>query len=126
MSNPLLQGVRQVFWPNRDPETYNLNVPTTQQRRAYLDKVEGSGFNKLVWAVAASGFLTDSYSLFASNVVLPALAYVYWHNPGHHNELAFNITTLVGSVFGQLVFGILADIFGRQALYGMSLPVQIE
>ena len=75
----VLQNLREFFWPNRDPETYNLNVPTAQQREAYLDKVEDSGFNKLIYCVAASGFLTDSYNLFASNVIIPALAYVYWY-----------------------------------------------
>jgi PHS family inorganic phosphate transporter-like MFS transporter len=114
----LRRKLRQVFWRDQDPESYSQNVPTPQQQEAYLDQLEDSRFNKLVFAVAASGFLTDSYNLFASNVVLPALAYVYWHGPGHQNELFFNISTLVGSAFGQLVFGVLADIWGRQSLYG--------
>lgn len=34
-----------------------------------------------------------------------------------------NILTLTGSIVGQLVFGILADQYGRQKLYGVELII---
>lgn len=75
--------------------------------------------------VAALGFLTDSYNLFASNVILPALAYVYWNGPSHRQESGFNIATLAGSAVGQVVFGLAVDIYGRRSLYGIELLIVI-
>jgi PHS family inorganic phosphate transporter-like MFS transporter len=78
-----------------------------------------------VFIVAASGFFTDSYNLFASNVILPALSYVYGQDNEHGSALAFNLTTLIASVIGQVVFGYLADRYGRKALYGIELIIVI-
>ncbi|CAK3954423.1 Repressible high-affinity phosphate permease [Lecanosticta acicola] len=76
--------------------------------------------------VAGSGFFTDSYNLFASNVILPALGYVYWADDENHNKAsAFNLATLGASAVGQLVFGIFADIGGRRSLYGIELIIVI-
>jgi len=75
--------------------------------------------------VAASGFFTDSYNLFASNVILPAIAYVYWQGPAHSTATAFNLATLASSAVGQLLFGYLADRFGRRSLYGIELIIVI-
>jgi MFS transporter, PHS family, inorganic phosphate transporter len=36
-----------------------------------------------------------------------------------------NGCTLVGSILGQLVFGFLADLFGRTRLYGIELIIVI-
>ena len=79
-----------------------------------------------MWAVASSGFFTDSYNLFSTNVILPALAYVYWGDDisGDH-ESAINALTLAGSILGQLLFGYLADKYGRTKLYGFELIIVI-
>ncbi|KAK0270737.1 hypothetical protein LTR35_014019 [Friedmanniomyces endolithicus] len=74
---------------------------------------------------AASGFLTDSYNLFASNVILPCLTFVYWNECGHTKETWINIATLLGSAVGQLLFGYLADRYGRKSLYGVELWIVI-
>ena len=84
------------------------------------------GFNWLVFTVAASGFFTDSYNLFATNVTLPSLEYVYW--PEEYStwrETLVNCMTLGGSVIGQLLFGYLADRLGRTKLYGVELLIVI-
>jgi PHS family inorganic phosphate transporter-like MFS transporter len=79
-----------------------------------------------VWAVAATGFFTDSYNLFASNIILPCLAFVYWGSEHEANiEITTNALTLAGSVVGQLIFGFLADKYGRQRLYGVELMIVI-
>jgi PHS family inorganic phosphate transporter-like MFS transporter len=76
--------------------------------------------------VAATGFFTDSYNLFASNIILPCLAFVYWGSEHEANiEITTNALTLTGSTIGQLVFGFLADKYGRQCLYGVELMIVI-
>jgi PHS family inorganic phosphate transporter-like MFS transporter len=76
--------------------------------------------------VSAWGFFTDSYALFATNVILPSLAYIYWpHTTSNNPELVINCVTLAGSLCGQLLFGILADKFGRRRLYGLELVLVI-
>jgi PHS family inorganic phosphate transporter-like MFS transporter len=59
-------------------------------------------------------------------VILPSLAFVYWrHDMGGEHETAINAITLTGSLLGQLIFGFLADRFGRRKLYGLELIVVI-
>jgi MFS transporter, PHS family, inorganic phosphate transporter len=49
---------------------------------------------------------------------------VYWPQATNTNhELVINIVTLVGTLIGQLLFGVLADRYGRQRLYGIELLV---
>jgi MFS transporter, PHS family, inorganic phosphate transporter len=72
------------------------------------------------------GFLTDSYALFATNVILPSLAYIYWPNiTDGRPEFIINCITLTGSLVGQLLFGWLADKLGRRKLYGLELVIVI-
>jgi PHS family inorganic phosphate transporter-like MFS transporter len=57
---------------------------------------------------------------------LPSLAFVYWANdPNADHETEINAITLTGSLLGQLIFGFLADRFGRRKLYGLELLVVI-
>jgi PHS family inorganic phosphate transporter-like MFS transporter len=87
-----------------------------------------NGFDVRVFLVAASGFLTDSYILFVTNTVIPSIIYVYMHDKPDKAatfELWMNLSTLIGSIVGQIVFGILADIYGRTSLYGWELVIVI-
>jgi PHS family inorganic phosphate transporter-like MFS transporter len=85
-----------------------------------------NSFNWRVFAVAASGFFTDSYNLFATNVILPSIAFVYWQvDTNAWRETLINGMTLAGSMLGQLLFGYLADRYGRTRLYGVELVIVI-
>jgi MFS transporter, PHS family, inorganic phosphate transporter len=101
-----------------------------------LHTIDNGGFKWSVWAVAATGFFTDSYNLFATNVVIPILLYVYWpttydengqpkNDSFGNNANVINLLTLAGSMVGQVLFGFLADNYGRQRLYGIELIVVI-
>jgi MFS transporter, PHS family, inorganic phosphate transporter len=74
--------------------------------------------------VAATGFFTDSYNLFATNVIIPILLKVYANQMSNHLN-TLNLVTLAGSLVGQILFGVLADSYGRQRLYGIELIVVI-
>lgn len=64
------------------------------------------------------------YNLFSSNVISGTLAFVYFpHN--QYFSLVINLSTLLGSVFGQFLFGFLADRYGRTRLYGIELALVI-
>lgn len=57
-------------------------------------------------------------------MILASISFVYFPNdrwPG----LLINVFTLLGSVFGQLLFGFLADWYGRTRLYGIELVLVI-
>lgn len=97
----------------------------------------------MVVLVAGIGFFTDSYivslvfhsrslrdsnrtQLFASNVILPMLGYVYWNDstqPTH--ETAINSATLAGCMLGMVIFGIAGDRYGRRKMYGIELLLLI-
>lgn len=54
------------------------------------------------------------------------LAFVYWDSdPTSSRETAINSATLAGSIIGQIVFGVLADRFGRRKMYGIELMIMV-
>ncbi|KAK3362868.1 major facilitator superfamily domain-containing protein [Lasiosphaeria hispida] len=119
-----------------------------QERHQLRYELDLNSWNLRIWGVAASGFLTDScllhelcplgthpaaklttipstrYNLFATNVILATLSFVYFPND-RWCGLVINLFTLFGSVCGQLLFGYLADRYGRTRLYGIELVLVI-
>ncbi|ORX98812.1 major facilitator superfamily domain-containing protein [Clohesyomyces aquaticus] len=99
-----------------------------EKLRYITHRLDKNGFDVRVFLVAASGFLTDSYILFVTNTVIPSIMYVYMHDDPREAatfELWMNLSSLIGSIVGQIVFGILADIYGRTTLYGWELVIVI-
>ncbi|KAK3995433.1 putative inorganic phosphate transporter [Cladorrhinum sp. PSN332] len=95
-----------------------------QARDQLRYQLDLNSWNLRIWGVAASGFLTDSYNLFATNVISATISFVYFP----HDKwcgLIINFFTLLGSVIGQLLFGYLADRYGRTRLYGIELILVI-
>jgi PHS family inorganic phosphate transporter-like MFS transporter len=112
--------------PDHHAYIYSFTKNKTHARNWVLAYLDGKGFDKQVFLVSASGFFTDSYALFATNVILPSLAYIYWPSTSsNHPELVINCVTLLGSACGQALFGFLADKWGRRKLYGVELVIVI-
>ncbi|KAF4631106.1 hypothetical protein G7Y89_g7029 [Cudoniella acicularis] len=118
-------NLKDNFWLD-STVVIRKNASNVLNRRAVTLLIDDHGFDMRVWAVAASGFFTDSYNLFATNVILPSLGYIYWEGVVDGKpELKINVVTLGGSMFGALLCGYLADRLGRRKLYGMELIVVI-
>ncbi|KAI1358569.1 major facilitator superfamily domain-containing protein [Xylaria arbuscula] len=106
-----------------DPHNSDAAIQSVIDRRG-LD-----GFQWRVWWVAASGFFTTSYSIFAVHVIGPALSYVYHGDDclsgTELSSLIINLTTLAGTIVGAVLFGFLADRHGRKKIYGLELSIVI-
>ena len=95
-------------------------------RTELLKIIEPHGFKWTVFLVAGSGFLADAYAIFSPNVISPALAYVYWPQDRHGTKgFAINLATLSGTCIAMVLFGVLADLWGRKRLYGIELVIGI-
>lgn len=90
--------------------------------------------------------MTCRYNLFATNVILSTVSFVYFPHdkwcglvinlftlfgyvyrspPLDPYPVRRQLTDFVSSVFGQLLFGYLADKYGRTRLYGIELVLVI-
>ena len=71
--------------------------------------------------LAGAGFLADAYDLFVINLVLQLLKVEYpeFTASGEIHALQGSVASaaLVGSIFGQLIAGCLADIVGRKRMF---------
>ncbi|KAJ6589387.1 major facilitator superfamily domain-containing protein [Mycena capillaripes] len=105
-------------------------------RNAALREVDNANlhsFHVKVCFVAGAGFFTDAYDIFAINIAVIMLGYVYGNTADQncrptlskHESLGLKIATPVGTFFGQLFFGWLADIVGRKRMYGVELIIMI-
>ncbi|KAJ5944399.1 hypothetical protein N7516_004567 [Penicillium verrucosum] len=94
--------------------------------RQIYETIDRQNFQWIVVLVAGLGFFLDGYTLFASNVALPMISYVYWRDDTSSLRLTFiNIATLGGTLLGQVAFGFLADKNGRKKMYGVELVLLI-
>ncbi|KAL4862761.1 hypothetical protein BDV12DRAFT_207020 [Aspergillus spectabilis] len=94
--------------------------------RQIYETIDRQSFQWVVVLVAGVGFFLDGYTLFASNIALPMISYVYWRDDTSSFRLTcINIATLAGTLLGQVLFGYLADRNGRKKMYGVELALLI-
>ncbi|KAF2272594.1 inorganic phosphate transporter 1-4 /Pi cotransporter [Westerdykella ornata] len=135
-------GLRK--WLNRPMRGHHLGVqdltrgdegiPLNRRRKWALQTIDQAPFQIWVVVVAGIGFLTDSFGLFALNVVTPMLGYVYWPENKDYDgvptvpqgiKTGMMCATLAGTMLGQIAFGFAADILGRRKMYGLELVIVI-
>ncbi|OJK03980.1 hypothetical protein ASPACDRAFT_75500 [Aspergillus aculeatus ATCC 16872] len=94
--------------------------------RQVYETIDRQAFQWIVVFVAGVGFFLDGYTLFASNMAFPMISYVYWRDQlSSMHVTCINIATLAGTLFGQVLFGYLADRYGRKKMYGLELILMI-
>ncbi|KAJ7478309.1 major facilitator superfamily domain-containing protein [Mycena latifolia] len=119
-----------------EPKPEDAAVVLNRLRVAALQEVDNADFfffHVKVCLVAGVGFFTDAYDIFAINIAVVMIGYVYGHSPDQNcrpglntlQNLGLKIATPVGNFFGQLFFGWLADVVGRKKMYGIELIMMI-
>ncbi|KAI0475426.1 H+ symporter [Xylariaceae sp. FL0804] len=120
----------------------HIQDPNLRRRLALseIDKVPFGTHHVRAVLVAGVGFLLDSYDIFAINLVTTLLGVVFWPGPpgqqaGQHGyggnngtlpmavSQALKASTSAGIVIGQVLFGWLADRYGRRRMYGLELAL---
>ncbi|KNZ62714.1 MFS transporter, PHS family, inorganic phosphate transporter protein [Puccinia sorghi] len=117
----------------------------TERRRAALAEIDTAKFGWFhVRAVLVSGvgFFTDAYDIlymrimslmapdcnhsFAINIASIMLGYILTQGSSltSNQDLGIKVATPVGTFCGQLLFGWLADVYGRKRMYGIAIRIR--
>src|SRR5512138_2361446 len=96
-----------------------MNAPSNALTQ--LDESQLSRFHLKTVITSGMGFFTDAYDLFIIGVVIVLLKPLW-----HLNALEVSLlssTALISAALGSLLFGHLADLLGRKAIYGYELLI---
>lgn len=86
-----------------------------------LEETPLQGFHWKTMFTAGMGFFTDAYDLFIIGVVTTLLS-TQW-NLSKTEIGILNATSLISAALGAVIFGRLADRFGRKAVYGLEVTI---
>ncbi|KAG8975755.1 Inorganic phosphate transporter pho84 [Tulasnella sp. 427] len=102
--------------------------PRTVDADALLNSPPSLAFaRKSAVLTAGAGFFTDAYDIFAINLCSYMIGLVYGVDGKltRSQELGLKIATPVGNLVGQVLFGWLADKWGRKKIYGIELLIMM-
>ncbi|KAF6134463.1 hypothetical protein GIB67_034877 [Kingdonia uniflora] len=94
-----------------------------------LDTARTQWYHVTAIVIAGMGFFTDAYDLFCISMITKLLGRLYYTHenstspgklPRHINNFVIGVA-LVGTLSGQLIFGLLGDKLGRKRVYGVTL-----
>ena len=88
---------------------------------AALDDAKPNRFQMKILFTAGMGFFTDAYDLFVIGIVVKIVT-DQWHLDSSQTALLAS-STLAASAVGALVFGRIADMFGRKRIYGLEVLI---
>ncbi|KAG8885763.1 Inorganic phosphate transporter pho84 [Tulasnella sp. 332] len=105
-------------------EPYFLS--NAERRHANLAAIDNAAFSRYhvrTVLIAGAGFFTDAYDIFTINLcaLMIGLIYSAGGTLTTGQTLGLKVATPVGSLFGMLIFGWLADVVGRKKMYGIEL-----
>jgi MFS transporter, PHS family, inorganic phosphate transporter len=89
-----------------------------------FDALDESGVSRFQWKimfVSGMGFFTDAYDLFVIGIVVYLLKTEWTLSTSQVSWL--NSATLLASAVGAIVFGRIADMFGRKRIYGYEVLI---
>lgn len=96
-----------------------------------LDSAKTQYYHFKAIIIAGMGLFTDSYDLFSITLITKMLGRIYYSD---HQEIrqvnpvvvsALVSVALLGTAFGQLLFGRLGDLKGRRHVYGIALLLML-
>lgn len=93
--------------------------PDSPNLFAALDESRVTSFQWKIMFVSGMGFVTDAYDLFIIGIVV-ALLRTQWNLSTGQVSL-LNSETLGASALGAVIFGRIADMFGRKKIYGVEV-----
>ena len=88
-----------------------------------IDEQPINRFHFKMIITAGMGFFTDAYDLFVIGIVTTLLMPLWQLTP--HNVAWLNAASLASAALGAVLFGWLADRFGRKRIYGIELMILI-
>ncbi len=97
---------------------------TTAASSDLLARMDEAAISRLHWKImfiSGMGFFTDAYDLFIIGVVMEMLKRQWQISP--IAEGLVTSTALLASAFGAVLFGRIADMFGRKRIYGYEVLV---
>ncbi|KAL4073050.1 major facilitator superfamily domain-containing protein [Scleroderma yunnanense] len=104
-------------------------ISPDERRRVALAEIDNapfSWFHVKVCIVAGVGFFTDAYDIFAIDIAVNMLKFTYGNGSiSSWTSTCLKVATPIGNLVGQLLFGWLADLYGRKRLYGVELVIVI-
>jgi PHS family inorganic phosphate transporter-like MFS transporter len=102
-----------------------LGESTARSPFASLDEQGIRKFHILTLIVSGMGFFTDAYDLFVIGAILPIIS-IYFGVPDKSLTYALiSSSALFGAIIGPLIFGPIADRFGRKVVYSFDLVILI-
>ena len=139
LTNISLENLVETTVPTGRP--FILQKTARIKAQEVLQKLDGKTFGffhiKMI-VISGMGFFTDAYDLFSISLLTNILGRLYFQdnpyylnstvNPGKlpiNYNVALSAVALCGALFGQVLFGFLADCLGRRSVYGLSLAIMI-
>ena len=109
--------------PHVTPSIDNPTAPVENTVADALNRAQFSMFHIRAMFAAGMGFFTSAYDLFIIGTAL-TLIKSEWHLSGAQIGLIGSIS-LIATFVGAFVFGRVADVFGRKAIYGLEAALMV-
>ncbi|CAG8759291.1 17077_t:CDS:2, partial [Dentiscutata heterogama] len=110
-----------------------VHLDTTRRKAlASLDDSSIKQFHFRTCIISGVGFFTSAYDLFVVNLISNILGYAYYDSDYFSKDtVPTNLDTgiktsaAIGNIVGQILFGWMADRYGRKKIYGIELSIMI-